>query len=195
MQVESDCQSFVTGFHLAVSSRFRDVPACSSFLHREILVMHSFLLMTIQTELSHLWALVHEYCHYKHKLTALSLRPCFPFFWVHIQSWNCWICCILYFYHCCLPDILVYSTQISLLPHWNLPSIFFLSGYLKTSSYYYFILFFFTVNIGTQTTGPGGEGCSIPGQSLLTHRGPSSAHSAHGVRLPTHCGLLVHNFG
>ncbi|XP_041526619.1 polyadenylate-binding protein 1-like [Microtus oregoni] len=52
------------------------------------------------------------------------------------------------------------------------------------------------VNIGTQTTGPGGEGCSIPGQSLLTHRGPSSAHSAHGVQesavyVPGHQPLTV----
>ncbi|XP_050007313.1 polyadenylate-binding protein 1-like isoform X3 [Alexandromys fortis] len=52
------------------------------------------------------------------------------------------------------------------------------------------------VNIGTQTTGPGGEGCSIPGQSLLTHRGPASAHSAHGVQesavyVPGHQPLTV----
>ncbi|CAO2577836.1 Polyadenylate-binding protein 1-like [Lemmus lemmus] len=52
------------------------------------------------------------------------------------------------------------------------------------------------VNIGTQTTGPGGEGCSIPGQPLLTHRGPSSAHSAHGVQesavyVPGHQPLTV----
>ncbi|ERE71628.1 polyadenylate-binding protein 1 [Cricetulus griseus] len=40
------------------------------------------------------------------------------------------------------------------------------------------------VNIGTQTTGSGGEGCSIPGQPLLTHRGSSAVHSAHGVQEP-----------
>ncbi|MEJ1279057.1 poly(A) binding protein cytoplasmic 1 [Cricetulus griseus] len=39
-------------------------------------------------------------------------------------------------------------------------------------------------NIGTQTTGSGGEGCSIPGQPLLTHRGSSAVHSAHGVQEP-----------
>ncbi|KAL6034097.1 hypothetical protein STEG23_024952 [Scotinomys teguina] len=37
------------------------------------------------------------------------------------------------------------------------------------------------VNIGTQTTGPSGEGRSIPGQPLLTHRGSSAIHSAHRI--------------
>ncbi|XP_028724273.1 polyadenylate-binding protein 1-like isoform X2 [Peromyscus leucopus] len=52
------------------------------------------------------------------------------------------------------------------------------------------------VNIGTQTTGPGGEGRSIPGQPLLTHRGSSAVHSAHGVQesavyVPGHQPLTV----
>ncbi|CAH6776839.1 polyadenylate-binding protein 1-like [Phodopus roborovskii] len=52
------------------------------------------------------------------------------------------------------------------------------------------------VNIGTQTTGSGGEGCSIPGQPLLTHRGASVVHSAHGVQesavyVPGHQPLTV----
>uniref|UniRef100_A0A8C5LCW3 Poly(A) binding protein, cytoplasmic 1-like n=1 Tax=Jaculus jaculus TaxID=51337 RepID=A0A8C5LCW3_JACJA len=37
-------------------------------------------------------------------------------------------------------------------------------------------------NIGTQTTGPGREGCSVPGQPLLPYRGSSAVYSAHGVR-------------
>ncbi|KAL1786984.1 polyadenylate-binding protein 1-like [Sigmodon hispidus] len=52
------------------------------------------------------------------------------------------------------------------------------------------------VNIGTQTTGPGGDGCSIPSQPLLTHRGSSAVHSAHGVQesavyVPGHQPLTV----
>ncbi|XP_052040189.1 polyadenylate-binding protein 1-like [Apodemus sylvaticus] len=52
------------------------------------------------------------------------------------------------------------------------------------------------VNIGTQTTGPGGEGSSIPGQPLMPHRGSSAAHSAHGVQesavyVPGHQPLTV----
>ncbi|XP_036040214.1 polyadenylate-binding protein 1-like [Onychomys torridus] len=52
------------------------------------------------------------------------------------------------------------------------------------------------VNIGTQTTGPGGEGRSIPGQPLLTHRVSSAVHSAHGVQesavyVPGHQPLTV----
>ncbi|XP_063141283.1 polyadenylate-binding protein 1-like [Rattus norvegicus] len=52
------------------------------------------------------------------------------------------------------------------------------------------------VNIGTQTTGPGGEGSCIPGQPLLAHRGSSAVHSAHGVQestvyVPGHQPLTV----
>eukprot|EP00072_Mus_musculus_P032907 XP_006499888.1 PREDICTED: polyadenylate-binding protein 1-like isoform X1 [Mus musculus] len=51
-------------------------------------------------------------------------------------------------------------------------------------------------NIGTQTTGPGGEGSSIPGQLLVPHRGTSAVHSAHGVQesavyVPGHQPLTV----
>ncbi|XP_028625567.1 polyadenylate-binding protein 1-like [Grammomys surdaster] len=52
------------------------------------------------------------------------------------------------------------------------------------------------VNIGTQTTGPGGEGSSLPGQPLVPHRGSSAVHSAHGVQesavyVPGHQPLTV----
>ncbi|OBS78368.1 hypothetical protein A6R68_19246 [Neotoma lepida] len=48
----------------------------------------------------------------------------------------------------------------------------------------------------TQRVGPGGEGCSIPGQPLLTHRGSSAVHSAHAVQesavyVPGHQPLTV----
>ncbi|GAB1287179.1 Polyadenylate-binding protein [Apodemus speciosus] len=51
-------------------------------------------------------------------------------------------------------------------------------------------------NIGTQTTGPGGEGSSIPGQPLMPHRRSSAVHSAHGVQesavyVPGHQPLTV----
>ncbi|XP_029410849.1 polyadenylate-binding protein 1-like isoform X2 [Nannospalax galili] len=39
-------------------------------------------------------------------------------------------------------------------------------------------------NIGTQTTGPGGEGCSIPGRPRLPHRGSSAVYNARGVQEP-----------
>ncbi|XP_019492451.1 PREDICTED: polyadenylate-binding protein 1-like [Hipposideros armiger] len=42
-------------------------------------------------------------------------------------------------------------------------------------------------NIGTQTTRPGGAGCSMPGEPLLTHRYPSAMPSTHGVQESAVC--------
>ncbi|KAM5220705.1 polyadenylate-binding protein 1-like isoform 2-T2 [Hipposideros larvatus] len=42
-------------------------------------------------------------------------------------------------------------------------------------------------NIGTQTTRPGGAGCSTPGEPLLTHRYPSAMPSTHGVQESAVC--------
>ncbi|XP_008065105.1 polyadenylate-binding protein 1-like [Carlito syrichta] len=39
-------------------------------------------------------------------------------------------------------------------------------------------------NIGTQTTGPSGTGCSTPGRPLLPYRCSSAGHSTHGVQEP-----------
>nr|XP_021491999.1 polyadenylate-binding protein 1-like [Meriones unguiculatus] len=51
-------------------------------------------------------------------------------------------------------------------------------------------------NIGTQISGPGGDGCSIPGQPLMPHRRSSAVHSVHGVQesavyVPGHQPLTV----
>lgn len=123
------------------------------------------------------------------------LRPCFQFFWVHTRTEVARYVDSLIFFRkpsYCIFIVAIYLIFLSTVhkgfnfftapPKFSI--YFFLSGYLKPLSSSFF---FYTVNIGTQTTGSGGEGCSIPGQPLLTHRGASAVHSAHGVRLPTHC--------
>lgn len=198
MQMESDCLSVLCDWLSlsTVSSRFRDVPACSRCLHMEILAMHSFTCWWAHRLSSHPCELTST-CELSSMNTAtintdLQVSPWDPAFnsFEYISRAEIAGCVV----HC-ISIIAVYPTFLSMVHKFLYCSTeicyFFPSGYLKLS----FFLFFFTVNIGTQTTGPGGEGCSIPGQSLLAHRGPSSAHSAHGVRLPTHCGLLIHNFG